>query len=249
MKAILLAAGVGQRLGTVASNKPKCLLEFGGSTLLERHFKILDFYGIEETLIVSGYQSEQLENNVNRTPYAKHARIVINRDFEKGSHISLLRGLLALDAKEDFILMDADVLYDHRMIRRLLDTSQHNCFLLDQDFIPGDEPVKLCIKNGRIIEFRKKIEPGLVYDMQGESVGFFRFSPEVASELIKVAEEYLESGKDQTPYEECIRDLLLDGPERFGYEDVTDLKWIEIDFPEDIERADNEILPGIQEVD
>ncbi len=66
--------------------------------------------------------------------------------------------------------------------------------------------------------------------------------------MIKHARSYLEQNNDNAPYEEIIRDLLLEQPESFGFEDVTGLKWIEIDFPEDIKRANTEILPYIQQV-
>ena len=53
-------------------------------------------------------------------------------------------------------------------------------------------------------------------------------------------------GRYEEPYEEAIRDLLLETPDAFGYEDITGLPWIEIDFPEDIQRAQNEILPQLR---
>ena len=58
-------------------------------------------------------------------------------------------------------------------------------------------------------------------------------------------EDYLSREENDTPYEEAIRDCLLAEPELFGYEDITGLAWIEIDFPEDIIRAREEILPNI----
>ena len=64
--------------------------------------------------------------------------------------------------------MDADVLYDQEMINRLINTNIKNCLLLDRDFVPGDEPVKICVnKNGQINEFRKHIAEDLDYVTQG----------------------------------------------------------------------------------
>ena len=59
------------------------------------------------------------------------------------------------------------------------------------------------------------------------------------------AKNYLKRGEDKQPYEECIRDLLLSNPDSFGFEDITGLKWIEIDFPEDVDKAEKNILPEI----
>ena len=248
MKTLILAAGVGQRLGEIADNRPKCLLEFNGRSLLNRHLDILRHYAISEIIIVTGYEAGMIHEAVTQAAAGDIVRTVNNPEYLKGSHISLLAGLESLDSDEDFILMDADVLYDQRMIERLLQTEHNNCFLLDRDFIHGEEPVKLCIRDGNIVEFRKKIDPQLGFDLQGESVGFFRFTAVTATRLIRVTRDYLNQGKDQQPYEECIRDLLLETPGDFGYEDVTGLRWIEIDFPEDVDRAKSDILPNIMQI-
>jgi choline kinase len=249
MKTVLLAAGVGQRLREDSGNRPKCLIEFDGVSLLRRHLRILEHYGMTEIIIVTGYQPDLLAREIENTGAATITRCVHNPDYTKGSLISMLTGLTDIQTDQDFILMDADVLYDHRIMERLVTTQNHNCFLLDRDFDPGEEPVKLCVRDGRLVEFRKKINADLQFDLQGESVGFFRFAPATALQLVHAAEHYLQRGEDQQPYEECVRDLLLDRPEDFGYEDITGLHWIEIDFPEDIIKARNNVLPHIQQLD
>lgn len=245
MEIILLAAGIGQRLGEISGNRPKCLLEFGGISLLQRHLAILNHYGIRRINIVTGYQSALIEQALSGDHASALIRTIVNPDYDKGSIISMLMGLQALATEDDVLLMDADVLYDHHIMQRLLETRHPDCFLLDRNFVPGDEPVKLCVRDGRLVEFRKKIADDLQCDYQGESVGFFRFSKKTTDKLIQSARAYLERGDDQQPYEECIRDLLLTEPGRFAFEDITGLKWLEIDFPEDVERARNEILPAI----
>ena len=110
---------------------------------------------------------------------------------------------------------------------------------------PGEEPVKLCVHDGYLVEFRKQVAPNLAYDFAGESVGFFRFESAIAHRLATHTEQYVADGRHEEPYEEAIRDLLLETPEAFGYEDITGLPWIEIDFPKDIQRAENEILPQL----
>jgi len=245
MKTVLLAAGVGQRLGKISGNKPKCLLRFDDSSLLQRHLEVLHHYGITGIIIVTGFQANLIEEEAGRSNASGIIKMVHNPAFEKGSIISMLTGLEALANDNDFLLMDADVLYDHRIIERLINTDIKNCFLLDRDFEAGDEPVKLCVRDGQLIEFRKKIDDNLPCDYQGESVGFFRFTKDTADRLVQIAKDYLQRGEDNQPYEECIRDLLLADPDNFGFEDITGLNWIEIDFPEDVNKAKNDILPDI----
>ncbi len=245
MHAIILAAGVGERLGAVSKNRPKCLLEFGGVTLLERHLHILRYCGIGRVTIVTGYQAAMIEASLCSKDYHLKLDSRYNPDFRDGSVVSLLAAGDILTAGESILLMDADVLYDHTLIRRLCDTRHANCFLLDRDFEAGEEPVKLCVRAQQLIDFRKCIDNDLHFDLQGESVGFFRFSAEEAAALATVAAQYIQTGHRNEPYEEVIRDRLLRAPAAFGYEDITGLPWIEIDFPADAERAEREILPQL----
>lgn len=245
MQAIILAAGRGRRLGAQAAGRPKSLLEFGGKSLLERHIQILRANHIEHITIVIGYQAERIRAHLQGGPAGMD--FILNPRFHEGSGISLAAAREIIGKEPQFILMDADVLHDRRLLRRLIDSAAENCFLLDQDFIPGVEPVKLCVnQSGRIIEFGKGRMDTLDYALAGESVGFFKFSRETGRRLIARIDRYLAEGRNDTPYEAAIRDLVLRYPDRFGYEDVTGLPWIEIDFPEDIERARTQILPRLK---
>ena len=138
----------------------------------------------------------------------------------------------------------ADVLYDEGLLRRLVTSRHQNCLLLDRAFTPGDEPVKLCIRNGEIVEFRKWLSAE--FDFCGESVGLFKLSAPVAEKIIAQTKLYLMQGRRQEPYEEAIRDVLLTSERRtFSFEDISGMAWIEIDFAADVERATSEILPRI----
>jgi choline kinase len=118
-----------------------------------------------------------------------------------------------------------------------------NRVLLDRDFEAGDEPVKLCVRNGVPIELRKQLTAGLQYDTIGESVGFFRFDAAASRRYAAIVADYVGSGRANLPHEEAIRDLLRESSHRFEVADVTGAPWIEIDFPVDVARAEQEILP------
>ena len=140
--------------------------------------------------------------------------------------------------------MDADILYDESLLECLIKSQHSNCLLIDRSFEPGDEPVKVCIREGDIIEFRKWLTADS--DFCGESVGLFKFSAEIATKIMLQADLSLRQGRRHEPYEETIRDVLLTSPRgKFAFEDITGLPWIEIDFAEDVERAKTEIIPQI----
>lgn len=245
MHAVILAAGVGERLGTASHNRPKCLLEFAGLSLLERHLRILNYYGIRRITVVTGYRAEMIDAVLASCNYGLSLQSRYNPDFRAGSVVSLLAASDILTGGESILLMDADVLYDPVLIARLRDSRHRNCFLLDREFEAGDEPVKLCVRDRQLIDFRKHIDKNLQFDFQGESVGFFSFCAADAAALAATAGEYVETGRRTEPYEEVIRDRLLKMPAAFGYEDITGIPWIEIDFPSDVERAEQEILPRL----
>ncbi len=245
MKAIILAAGTGKRLGDINNDKPKCLLEFAGRSLLQRHLHNLNQHAISEIIIITGYQQQQILHELSATESSAAIRTIYNPDYQAGSIVSLFCAREFLQSGDDIVLMDADVLYDIRIIQTLINTDLNNCFLLDRDFEAGDEPVKLCVRDGLLIDFRKQIDKDLQFDFQGESVGFFRFSASTANKLAELAQHYIDNNRTDEPYEEVIRDLLLAEPDTFDFEDISGLSWIEIDFPEDIEHA-TQILEHIE---
>lgn len=242
MKAFILAAGVGKRLGEQCNKPPKCLLRFGGKSLLQRHLESLQRCGVAEIYITVGYQASLIEAEIRSLAPRAAVKTIYNPDYTKGSLISLWTARDRLIDGGDVLLMDADVLYDPRILEALVNAQPENCFLMDRNFEPGEEPVKLCVKDGVAIEFRKKVGADLAYDFCGESVGFFRFSAATAGRLTERSDHYVLCKQDDAPYEEAIRDLLLETPDAFGFVDISGLPWIEIDFPEDIERARTQIM-------
>ncbi len=245
MRAIILAAGVGRRLTFDGPRLPKVMLSFGGKTLLRRHLDILRYCGIEDIVVAVGFRADLIEREIAAAGAVGLARTVFNPCFDEGSILTLWSVRDELARGDDVVLMDGDVLYDYRIMERLLAAPDRNCFLLDRDFEPGDEPTKLCVRDGALVEFRKEVD--VAFDYWGESVGFFRLSADVARRLVPATRGYLERGARRELYDEALRDLVLaDPPGSFGFADVTGLPWIEIDFPEDVRRAAAEVLPRLE---
>jgi choline kinase len=146
----------------------------------------------------------------------------------------------------DILLMDADVLY-HESIMAALTAGRKpvNRLLIDRDFEAGDEPVKVCVRAAVPIELRKQLAADLKYDTIGESVGFFRFDERGARRLAAIVADYVGSGRANMPHEEAVRDLLREGSQAVEVTDVTGAPWIEIDFPGDVTRAAQEVLPQL----
>lgn len=248
MRAIILAAGRGIRLQLPEDSQlPKCLLRFDGMTLLERHLRMLKSAGVTDVVLALGFRHELVEAELDRLAWAPRPEIVLNMNFELGSVLTVHSIAAALSRGGDVLLMDADVLYDERILQALVaGSSPLNRLLIDRDFEAGDEPVKLCMQSGVPVELRKQLAADLKFDTIGESVGFFRFAPAGAQRLAELVAGYIETGRAHMPHEEAVRDLLKERSQRFDVADVTGLPWIEIDFPVDVVRATQEILPQLQ---
>jgi choline kinase len=248
MRAIILAAGRGSRLQQAADRQsPKCLLEFGGHSLLERHLRLLRAAGVEDVVLALGFRHELIEAELARLDWRPRPAIVLNPRYELGSMLTVHTVAEALMRGGDVLLMDADVLYHGRILAALTAGDRPvNRVLIDRDFEAGDEPVKVCVRDGVPIELRKQLEPGLQYDTIGESVGFFRFDSAGARRLAAIVADYVGSGRAHLPHEEAVRDLVRERSQAIEVCDVTGAPWIEIDFPADVARATDEVLPQLE---
>ncbi len=246
LHAIILAAGIGNRLGLAAADgrpKPKILLELDGRTLLQRHLVLLEQAGVAGLTIVLGYAADAVRSALAEAGTGLAVDVVFNPDYREGSVVSLWAARAWLRHDQPVLLMDADVLYDHRMLDRLVHSRHEDCLLCDRTIEDGDEPVKLCVRDGRIVDLRKI--PTAPYQWYGESVGFFRLSPAAAKELAERVETYVQTGRRSQEYEEPLRDMIqASDPQRFGFEDISALPWTEIDFPEDVIKA-RALLPAL----
>ena len=245
----MLAAGRGRRLyGDGEGHPNKALLRFGGQSLLARHVDILHAAGIDELVLVVGYRADAMLAEVAGIGAKDFVRPIHNPDYDLGSVVSLLSACATLESGEGCLFMDADVLYHKALVDRLLESAHDTCFLLDRNYEPGYEPVKLCICDGHPVEFGKAIG-AVKADFTGEWPGFLKLSAAAGKALVQVMEAFVAAGRVDEPMEEAVREVMLAGRVPFGWEDITGLPWIEIDFPEDVLRAEREILPKLDAPD
>tara|TARA_Y100000310_G_scaffold300162_1_gene335606 strand:- start:19 stop:744 length:726 start_codon:yes stop_codon:yes gene_type:complete len=241
MKALILAAGIGKRL---KNNIPKILLKIGSKNLLERHIENLLNLGIKNIGIVIGYKSNQLRNFIKKIDRKKNIKIFKNSSYKLGSIVSLVSASNFFYIKGNLILMDGDVLYDKKILKKLLNSKKKNCLLIDKKFEKGQEPVKVCIKNNKIIDFGKIVNQD--FDYQGESVGFFKFSNKSSLKFLQQSRKIMKSNKNSM-YEESIQKIIKEKKILMDFENITNLPWVEIDFKKDLILAKNKILKQINE--
>lgn len=228
MKAIILAAGVGKRLGGSVVEHPKCLLDLNGRTLLDRMLDALNVAGVSEITVVVGHLSEQIERALAGR---QGVRTVFNPEFRKGAILSLWTAREELAG--DVLIMDADVLFPVEMLRRLIDSPSANCFLMDTSAANDGEAQMLMARNGRVLDITRGLRGD--YDACGESIGFLKLGSDGSRTLLGLLQRALADGKDGIEHEEVYPALMREC--EIGYVTADDLPWLEIDFPEDVERA------------
>lgn len=224
MIAVLLAAGVGRRLGR---DRPKCLLEVGGLTLLERHLDNLEALGAT-VRVVTGFQQAAL------TPFLRDVQRVFNPDYRRGSLLSLRRGLDGVT--QDALIMDADVLYDPSILTDV--AALERGFAIDPRTDPGEEEMMIGVKDGVVRAIRRGRLAD--FDLVGEGVGFFK----IDAASLPALRACIDRADPEGDYEKALDEFV--GEHGAQYVLVGGRPWTEIDFPEDLRRAQSEILPRLK---
>ena len=241
MKALILAAGIGKRLKV---SLPKILLKIGNRSLLERHYDNLLSLGVKKIGIVVGYKSQHITKCIKEIDKKKKIKIIKNPKYKLGSIVSLVCASSFFYERGELVLMDGDVLYDKKILKKLIDTKKKDTLLIDKHFESGKEPVKVCLKKNRIYDFGKNVDND--FDLQGESVGFFKFSKKTSIKLLNESKK-IKSKNKKAMYEDAIQKLIKEKKILMEFENISNLPWIEIDFKKDLNLAKKNILKEIDE--
>ena len=239
MKAVILAAGLGRRLHVVTRHHPKCLIEIGEMPLLYRYFDSLLHLNVPRICLVVGYKQELIREAVASYPSPADVTFLVNSEFERGSIGSLWAARQALD--DDVVIMDADVLFHPAILDRLVASPHPNAVLMDETVTQQTEECMVMAREGRVVALSKSVSGK--YDLVGEGIGFLRVDHRAVPNLLRSVEVAVNQGRLDMEYEDALEEFFREVP--VGVETIGGLPWIEIDFPEDLERARKEILPRL----
>ncbi|MGA9771364.1 MAG: phosphocholine cytidylyltransferase family protein [Blastocatellia bacterium] len=238
MRAIILAAGKGSRLNGAAGDLPKCLVNIGGVTLLERQIQALRSVSIDDIYVVIGYGADSV-----RAICKNSVSYIENICYHQTN--SLFSLWLARELMRDgFVVMNGDVLFHPQLLKDFLSVHHEDALLIsycDKESTPlGDEEMKVRIRNATIAEITKAMDPKKA---DGENVGIGKFGPAGARVLVEKMDELIAAGahRDWAPC--AFREFALERP--LHAVSTNGFPWIEIDYPEDYRRALDETLPLI----
>jgi len=235
--AIILAAGMGTRLRSVFSDRPKGFVEIGGETLIDRSLRLLAERGIERTVIVAGHLGEHYHDLAKER---RGVEVVENPEFETtGSMASLARALEVVD--EDHLLLESDLFYEERALDCLLGSDDPDVLLISGPTGATDE-VWVEAESGRLVAMSKSMDD--LDHVTGELVGIVKVSRSVGRALSRDFAEFVEKhGHGRMAYEmDALVDVARDHPIRV--ELVPDLLWGEVDYESHYRRVRDEIHPA-----
>ena len=237
MRGIILAAGRGRRLEPVLPGQPKCLITFGEKSLIQHQIAALIQAGINEIIIVVGYEKQQILDHLKNEPCS--ITYIENPIYDETNTIYSL--WLAREFFDDsFIYFNADVLFDYRIVKRLCEgaeTSNLACMV----GLCGEEEVKVTVEDSRIVEIGKKIPKEKCY---GEFIGIAKFDRKDNRRFAEILDECIQDKSMWNSFFEYAVNFLAKEKDLTAV-DISDLPATEIDFPEDLEYAREEIFPRL----
>ena len=236
MRAIILAAGKGSRLEPVSGESVKCLVELGGMTLIERQFSYLRACGITQIAVVVGFQAERIRRICG--PKVDYVEISIFAETNSLYSLWLARHLFG----DGFVVMNSDVFFHPQLLGDLLTAKYEDAILISwrNQTKYGDEEMKVKVRGGHLLDISKAMDPD---EADGENVGIIKFGASGAGVLAKELEKLIAEGAKKTWAPRAFLEFSKSRP--LHAVSTRGFPWIEIDFPDDLRRAQEEILPRI----
>jgi choline kinase len=234
MRAIILAAGSAKRLRPLTGDRPKCMLEVGGVPILRYQLSALEACGVKAAVAVTGWHAETFE------AFARRLTLVHNEDYATTN--SLYSFWLCGDhLEEGILLLNSDVLFGPELLDLLLGEPSPDALLVDPEAELDAEAMKVEVADGRVAAMSKDLPLERAF---GENLGVIKLSPEGARALWDAGDRAVRDGhlRAWLPYG---IDMIC-GERRFEAVSSGGRSWIEIDTPQDLERAEREIRPRLE---
>jgi L-glutamine-phosphate cytidylyltransferase len=240
-KAVIVAAGKSSRLYPLTLDTPKGLLDIGGEKLLERSIRLLKEQGVEEILVVTGFQRKKMEEALAQPG----VNFLFNPFFAETNNLGSLWMAKQWVGSDSFFYLHSDLIYHSGFLELLKSDDMAEESRLLVDFGPVDEEaMKVRLKNDYLLESNKQIP---LDEAAGEWVGIASFIAKDAPVLFETLEEVLEERMFQSYDTEAFTRLAKrEGARgvRFKAIATAGLPWFEIDFLEDLEKAKIKMLSG-----
>ena len=238
MKAIILSAGQGSRLGHLTDDRPKCLIEFNGRSLLDRQLDTLADNGIGEVVVVTGFHDELVNQAVERRRSAgegPNVRTVFNPFYKVADNLGSLF-LVRDELTGDCLVWNGDTLVANALMAKVVGNHGRAgiCVTIDRkDGYDADDMKVIADPDGRLRAIGKRIAEGV----NAESIGLLAFRGDGAARFREAIEKAMRTSEGTTIwYLRVIHHLAQNG--EVWTLDIKGEEWGEVDFPEDVASAE-----------
>lgn len=242
MQAIILAAGMGRRLGEYTRDNTKCMLPVNGERLIDRVLGQLSQLGLSRVVIVVGYKGQNLIDYIGHR-YDDRLKIeyVNNPVYDKTNNIYSLS--LAKDKlqEDDTLLIESDLIFDDSLFRMILDNPYPNLALVDKYETWMDGTMVRIDEDNNIVNFiPKKAFKYKDVDSYYKTVNIYKFSREFSqNKYVPFLDAYSKALGNNEYYEQVLRVItLLDNAELKALPITNGAKWYEIDDVQDLDIAE-----------
>ena len=244
MQALMLAAGMGKRLGKYTQGNTKCMLKIQGKTLIERAIEACLDAGIKKFILVVGYKGDNLKKYLLEectNPNIKKMKLefIDNDVYDKTNNIfSLYLGKDKL-IEDDTILLESDLIYDYDLIKRLVKNKEPNLVSVAKYEQWMDGTVIKIGANNSVSEFiEKKNFDFNELDNYYKTVNVYKLSKDFSKkEFIPFLDAYIKAYGENEYYELVLKIIAHLSRSRLKALDVSDITWYEIDDAQDLDIA------------
>lgn len=246
MQAIMLAAGMGRRLGKYTGANTKCMLRVNGQTLLERAVEALKLAGVTKLILVVGYQAQNLKDYVAKAISGIEIEYVENPDFATTNNIYSL--WLARDhlAADDTILLESDLIFEPDIIQSLVEYPAPDVATVARYEQWMDGTVTLLDSSDRIVEFveKKNFVLSRACDYF-KTVNVYKFSRKFSeNHYLPFLEAYIRAYGQNEYYEQVLKAIAHLAHSGLMAFKLTHQKWYEIDDAQDLDIAETLFAKG-----
>jgi choline kinase len=233
MKAIILSAGQGSRLGHLVDDKPKCLIDFHGRPLLDRQLDTLEASGVHEAVVVTGFHDELINEAIARRSGGPEVRTIYNPFYKVADNTGSLF-MAREELSGDCLVWNGDTLVSRALMERVVGNDQPGiCVTIDRKESYDEDDMKVVEEGGRLKAVGKRLPKDRV---NAESIGLLAFRSGGAEQFRYAIERAMRTPEGTTIwYLRVIHHLAQNG--EVWTVDIHGEEWGEVDFPEDVEAA------------
>lgn len=241
MQAVILAAGMGRRLGDYTKNNTKCMVKVNGEALIDRLLNQLSALDLRRVVIVVGYEAQKLVDYIGDR-YSDKLNIVYvdNPVYDKTNNIYSLALTKDMLQEDDTLLIESDLIFDDRMFRMIMDDPYPNLALVAKYESWMDGTMVRIDDDNNIVNFiTKKAFTYSDAESYYKTVNIYKFSRDfLAQKYVPFLDAYCSALGNNEYYEQVLRVIcMLDNSELKALP-VGDVKWYEIDDVQDLDIAE-----------